>query len=383
MIKHNYNSKFVILGGGIAGLSAAIALKKIGIRPLVIEASPEFNPSGAGIVIALNALEAYKILGIYEELCKAGNPVSQMSIYDKHGRVISRTHTEVFGRNQFNLPIHRSALHRVLLSHIDPSWLIQGKRSKIVLNSGKGYDIVFDDMTSIKADYIIVAEGIHSVTRQQFIPGSTERYSGYTCWRGVTTLPGIKIHEASETWGENGRFGMVPLADDQVYWFAVKNSPPDDPRMESFKAHDLEKLFAGYHEPISRIIRATPDDQILWNDIYDLKPVQQYVFGNIVMIGDAAHAATPNMGQGACQAIEDAVVLAHCLKVKTDVQEAFVSYEQKRLKRTHFVVNQSWRMGKMAQMEDKKMIAIRNFVFRALPDKILNRQLQKVYEFNM
>lgn len=377
------NVHFVILGGGIAGLTAAIALRKIGLQPVVVEASPEFNPAGAGLVIALNALEAYRYLGIYEELCKAGKPISQMSIYDQQGKLISRTNTEAFGNNQFNLPIHRASLHRVLLSQLDPSMVITGKKSKIVMNSANGYDIVFEDGTSINADYIIVAEGIHSVTRKQFMPQSTERYSGYTCWRGIATIPGLNIHEASETWGENGRFGIVPLANDQVYWFAVKNAKSGDPSMQSMKSRDLIKIFGEYHDPVSRIIFSTPDDQIFWNDIYDLKPVKQYVFGNIVMIGDAAHATTPNLGQGACQAIEDAVILAYCLKEKPVVYDAFMDFEQKRLKRTHYVVNQSWKMGRMAQMEDKRLIAIRNFLFRAMPEKIIYRKLQKVYEFSI
>jgi 2-polyprenyl-6-methoxyphenol hydroxylase-like FAD-dependent oxidoreductase len=268
------------------------------------------------------------------------------------------------------------------LSQIDASSVIRGKRSKYILNSGNGYDIVFEDGSTINAGYIIVAEGIHSAIRQQFLPHSKERYSGYTCWRGVATIPGLNIQEASETWGKNGRFGIVPLENDKIYWFAVKNAKQNDPEMKSCKTSDLLEMFRGYHNPVRTIIQSTPDDQILWNDIFDLKPVERYVFRNIVLIGDAAHATTPNLGQGACQAIEDAVVLANCLKEDIQVQDAFLSFERKRMKRTHYMVNQSWKMGKMAQLEDKILIAIRNFVFRITPDAIFNRQLQKVYEFN-
>ena len=383
MENRNSHTQFVILGGGIAGLTTAIALKKIGIQALVIEAASDFNPAGAGIVLAVNALTAYQQLGIYDELCKAGNPIRQMSIYDQNRKVISRTNTEVFGKNQFNLPIHRSALHSVLLSQIKASSVIRGKRSRIILNSSNGYTIVFKDGSTINANYIIVAEGIHSVTRQQFLPNSTERYSGYTCWRGVATIPGLNIQEASETWGKNGRFGIVPLGDEGIYWFAVKNAKQNDPEMKLCKSTELSEMFRGYHDPIRTIIRSTPDDQILWNDIFDLKPVKQYVFGNVVMIGDAAHATTPNLGQGACQAIEDAVILANCLKENVQVRDAFSSFESKRIKRTHYVVNQSWKMGKMAQMEDEILIAIRNFVVRLIADKFIYRQLQKVYEFSV
>ena len=377
----NSSPKFVILGGGIAGLTAAIALNKIGIDAVVVEAAPEFKPVGAGIVLAVNALKAYQHLGIYDQLCQAGNPIRQMSFYDQYGKLLKRTHTDLLSNNQFNLPIHRASLHRVLLSQIDETSIITGKKSKIILNAAHGYDIVFEDGSSLNADYIIVAEGIHSTARKQFLPQSATRYSGYTCWRGVVKVPGLDIQEASETWGKNGRFGIAPIGEGQIYWFAVKNARANDQHMRSLKTSDLLKIYSEYHEPIVSIIRATPDDQLLWNDIYDLKPVEQYVFGNIVMIGDAAHATTPNLGQGACQAIEDAFVLAKCLKENSEVREAFAAFERKRIKRTHYVVNQSWKMGKVAQLENNTLIGLRNFMFRAMPDSLFNRQLQKVFTF--
>lgn len=382
MEAQNSTPKFVILGGGIAGLTAAIALKKIGIDVKIIEAAPEFNPVGAGIVLAVNALKAYEYLGIYDELCKAGNPISQMSIYDQKGKLINRTNTEMFGEGRFNLPIHRASLHKVLLSRLDESSVIKGKKSKIILDDRNDYTIAFEDGSSIKANYIIVAEGIHSATRQQFLPRSVKRYSGYTCWRGVANIPGLKIHEATETWGKNGRFGIVPLGGGKIYWFAVKNASRNDQNMRTLKSQDLLQIFKGYHDPIISIIRSTPDDQILWSDICDLKPVDKYAFGNIVMIGDAAHATTPNLGQGACQAIEDAVILAKCLTENSIVQEAFAVFEKQRIKRTHFVVNQSWRMGKVAQLENEALIGIRNCIFRLVPDRVFNRQLQNVYNFS-
>ena len=375
-------STFAIIGGGIAGLTAAIALKRIGVDATIIEASNEFDMVGAGIVLAPNALKAYQYLDVYDELIKTGNPIRQMSIYNQRGKLLSRNNTETYGKGLFSLSIHRAMLHRILLTQLDESFIIKGKRSKSILDRQNGFEIVFEDGSSVMANYIIAADGIHSPVRQQYLPQSTKRYSGYICWRGVTNVPGLKLREASETWGKNGRFGIVPLGNEQIYWFAVKNADINDQHIRSLKRKDLLELYKGYADPIAYIIQSASDDEIFCNDIYDLKPVEKYAFGNIVLIGDAAHATTPNLGQGACQAIEDAVVLVKCLQENSIVHEAFLYFEEKRIKRTHSVVDRSWMMGKVAQWDNATLAGLRNTILRIIPDSVINKQLQDLYKID-
>lgn len=372
---------FTILGGGIAGLTAAIALKKIGIEAKVYEGAPEFKPVGAGIVLAANALRAYQHIDLYNNLKNSGHSISEMSIKDHKGKVITKTSTKGLKNSLDNLAILRADLHDILLSQINDSQITTGKRSKDLEYIDNKYKVLFDDNTLLETDYLIVAEGIHSPIRSQVFPEGKIRYSGYTCWRGLTDN-NLNIKEPSETWGSKGRFGLVPIGNNQIYWFACKNAEKDSVLMKAFTVDDLHENFKDYHFPISEVIKNTPVDQLIWNDIIDLKPIPQYAFGNLVLIGDAAHATTPNMGQGACMAIEDAVILAECLKDKSSVKDAFLDFEKKRIKRTHHIVNQSWKTGQIAQLENKFIAKIRNMAFRAIPSRIMDKQIEKIYNIS-
>lgn len=370
---------FAIIGGGIAGLTTAIALKGLGIRSAVFEASPVMEPVGAGITLAFNALKALKYLGIYDRVASAGQLFHRMTIYDKQGRVINRMDTRVI-EGAVNLAIHRADLHRSLLAELEPENIFTGKRSAAIRKVADGYEVDFEDSTQLHAENVIVAEGIHSVIRNEIIPDARIRYAGYTCWRGITGN-NLNIREPSETWGPEGRFGMVPVGDNKVYWFACKKAPENSALMKDYGTKELCREFKEYHSPIGELIRATPPDQIIWNDIIDLEPVARYAFDNLLLVGDAAHATTPNMGQGACLAIEDAVVLRECLRQNSLINEAFRCFERKRLKRTHAIVKQSWRLGKVAQWENIKLGGLRNAIFRILPQFIYRHQLEKVYNF--
>ena len=135
----------------------------------------------------------------------------------------------------------------------------------------------------------------------------------------------------------------------------------------SFKNEELLHCFQGFHHPVAAIIRSTPPGRIIWNDIIDLKPLKKFAFGNILLMGDAAHATTPNMGQGACMAIEDAAVLMQCMEQNRSVHTAFMQFEKKRLARTTTIVKNSWTLGRIAQLENKFLIALRNSLVRHTP----------------
>jgi 2-polyprenyl-6-methoxyphenol hydroxylase-like FAD-dependent oxidoreductase len=191
-------------------------------------------------------------------------------------------------------------------------------------------------------------------------------------------LAGLAV--ASETWGTDGRFGIVPLAGNKIYWFACINAGQNDPVLPQFKMTDLQRVFRHFHEPVVSILENTRDADLIWNDISDLKPIPHFAFGNVVLVGDAAHATTPNLGQGACQAIEDAVVLADELSRHSDPAEAFAAFERRRLRRTHFIVNTSRKLGTIAQLSQPWLAGLRNTFFRLLPESVNERQMRTLLE---
>lgn len=373
---------FTIVGAGIAGLTTAIALKQRGIDTVIFEAVPEIKGIGAGIALAANAMKALQKIGIAGDVIKAGSLLPSFTIYDANGRIINTTDSRSAGEKYGleNLTIHRAALHEVLLSKIDPKCIHTGKRLTDIEQKEDSIVLYFEDGSMHTASYLVAADGIRSAVRQKMLPAAVPRYAGYTCWRAVIDNGLFNLNETSETWDSRGRFGLVPLKENKLYWFACINAPQEDKRMKHFTTGDLYRHFASFHYPVPQVLKATQDEQLVWNDIIDLKPVSRYAFGNILLTGDAAHATTPNLGQGACQAIEDAVILADELVQHANTVQAFRSFEKRRIKRTHNIINVSRKIGKMAQLENPFLAGIRNFMLRSLPAKVKERQLRKLYE---
>lgn len=374
--------KIGILGAGIAGLTTAIALHKIGLESIVLEAAEVIKPVGAGLGLGANAIKAFKKLGIAQEVMEAGQLLSAFRINDRHGKVITHTNSVLTSQKYGpdNFVIHRAALHEVLLSHVPSDRIHLNKKGVRFEYVDDRIKVYFSDQTTELFDYLIVADGIHSSIRQQLLPGSKPRYAGYTCWRAVIDYSDYKVLEAFETWGINGRFGAVPLPGNSVYWFACVNASANDPKMKAITPADLALIFKNYHAPIPNLLAQTPVANLIWSDISDLVPLKKYAFENVLLIGDAAHATTPNLGQGACQAIEDAVILANEIVAQSDIPKAFTAFEAKRVPRTHFIINQSRLLGRVAQADNRLSAALRNFLLRALPDSFNEKQLEKLYK---
>lgn len=373
--------KVAIAGAGIAGLTTAIALKQKGFEVLVFEAAPAIKPIGAGIGLSANAIKAFERLGIKQAIISRGRFLPAFTICDEQGKVITRTNSmqlsHEFGDDNF--AIHRAALHEVLLSYLAPDELVLNKRVVNITDHEYEVNVFFADGTSYEADCLVAADGIHSPTRKQLVPGSIPRYAGYTCWRGIIRDAPVHIEEASETWGLKGRFGIVPLPGNSIYWFACINSSQNNETMKHFTIEQLREHFMDYHKPVPEILNASQTEDMIWNDIIDHAPIKRYAYAKVLLVGDAAHATTPNMGQGACQAIEDAVILADELDKNRNIPEAFSSFEKRRMERTHMVVNTSAMIGKVAQTDNKLLAALRNVVMRALPQSFSKRQLKKLY----
>jgi 2-polyprenyl-6-methoxyphenol hydroxylase-like FAD-dependent oxidoreductase len=366
-----------IIGGGIAGLTTALALKKVGIEAHVFEASEQLKPVGAGLGLGANAMKAFKVLGIYDDVVRNGNILPSFSIYDDRGNIITKTTFDKVAEIG-SFAIHRAQLHQLLVSQLDPATIHCGKRIRSIENTDFGVKLLFYDGSTHFVNYLIVADGIHSTTRQKLVQTANIRYSGYTCWRAVIDNTQPRIMEPSEIWGAAGRFGIVPLADNRLYWFACVNAAANDPVYKRFRVADLRARFAQYPMAIPEIISQTKDNDLIHNDVADIEPLRQFAFGRIVLIGDAAHATTPNMGQGACQAIEDAIVMAQCLSANADYEKAFVAFEKRRLVRTKWITQTSEKIGRMAQLENRLLISLRNTLLRFLPASASEKQQRRL-----
>lgn len=377
-------NKFAIAGGGIGGLTLAIAMQQKGFDVTVYENAPHLKPLGAGLGLAANAVKAFAEIGIAAEVLDAGRIIKKIRIKDERGSIILETDSEKISAKYGvvnNFTIHRADLHTILQARLKEGTIQLGRGCVDFTQDSDGVTIHFNDQTTARADYLIACDGIHSEIRKKLLPGSIPRYAGYTCWRGVVQDPlfGMNMEETTETWGAEGRFGVVPLANNRVYWFACLSSEENNAAMKAYTTKELLSHFGNFHFPIPELLSRTPADKLIWNDIIDLKPIQQFAFNRVALLGDAAHATTPNMGQGACMAVEDAVVLANCIENGPSAVQAFKDYESKRIGRTTRIVNTSRTMGRIAQLENPFLIRLRNMIFRMTPEKTLEKQMQFIY----
>ncbi len=375
---------YIITGGGIAGLTAAHALLQKGFDVQVYERSPQLREEGAGLGISANAMMAMREIGLEDALLSKGKTVSSIDILSSNGRFLTKA-----SPGQMNtafptesITIHRMALLKSLAEKL-PSGVVQtGKQAVKATQTASGVRVTFADGSEATGQAMIAADGIGSVIRKQLEPTIKPRFAGYTAWRGVLKDP-LQLDKILEMWGPNGRVGIVPLNGGYIYWFVCINARENDPRMKEFTSEELSKQFESYKGPAAELIRNTAPEDLLWTDIYDLPPLSHYAFGRIVLIGDAAHATTPNLGQGAGQAMEDAVILAHFLAKEPSIIAALKSFEKVRIKRTQRVTRISRRIGTAAQLSSPAICGMRNMVMRVAPQILIENQLKFLFEADL
>lgn len=369
-----------IIGAGIGGLTTAIALEQKGIKTRIFEQAEQIKPVGAGIILANNAMQVYEKLGLRKIIEENGNPISSMNITKSNLNSLSKIDLTYFEQkhNTKNIAIHRGTLQQILIDKLKSTEInLNHKLSSIVENTN-GYDLEFENGEQIKSSTVLGADGLNSVVRQNLFLNNSIRNANQICWRGVTEyeLPIKFRNELNEAWGKSERFGFVQIAENKVYWYALKSFKKNK---NEFSINDLEQYFSDYNLTIKDIIKSTKKDQINTAEISDLKPTNIWYKENVCLIGDSAHATTPNMGQGACQAIEDAFVLSECLD-KYGITRAFSEYQKLRLPKAHQVVKASWVVGKMAHIKNPILIGLRNQMLRLTPSSVNRKQNEQIFQ---
>src|ERR671911_355597 len=335
----------MIVGGGIGGLVAALALGRAGLEVVVFERAPQLREVGAGISLWANATRALKGLGVYEEIRASGAAEIGGELRSWRGEMFLRIPAEDL-RARFgeaNLAVHRADLQGALFSALPPATVRLGAELTGFEQAGEGVLARFADGREERGDLLVGADGIHSSVRAQLFGRRPPRYAGYTAWRGVADAGegGLPEGVGLNLWGRGSEFGLVGIGRGRFYWFATKNAREGEAEGAAGRRREVLYLLAGWYQPARAAVEATADSKILRNDIYDREPLRDWGVGRVTLLGDAAHPMTPNLGQGACQAIEDALVLARCFDGGDDVPASLRLYEGRRVRRTAGIVRRS------------------------------------------
>ena len=361
-------AKVIVIGAGIGGLTAAIALRQRGIDVEVYERSPVLSDVGAGISLWANALKALHQLGLKAPLDAMSFTSDEGAVRTVSGAVLTSTSAREFTA-RFGMPVtvfHRAELLDVLRDAARGVPVHLDHDCREVTQDADRVSVRFGSGRRAQADVAVGADGLRSAVRASLaIPGEV-RYSGYTAWRGIAPFRTASLL-AGETLGRGQRFGLVPISGDRVYWYATDNVHEGEREEPGRAKARLTEMFSRWHAPIPALIEATEAGAILRNDIYDRDPVDRWGEGRVTLLGDAAHPMTPNLGQGGCQAIEDALVLARCLAEGGSVEASLRRYEALRIPRTRFIVKASRRIGRAFQIESPILCRLRNLGIRMTP----------------
>lgn len=369
-----------IIGAGIGGLTTAIALKRKNINARIFEQAEALKPVGAGIILANNAMQVYDRLGLRKEIVDNGHYISSINLTDRQLNPISKTNLKHFEDKYGvqNIAIHRAKLQQILASQVKDNLTLNHRLQKIEKTDG-GLNLEFNNNIKIQSKNIIAADGINSIVRKMIFKTGEIRDAHQICWRGIADfdMPKKYQHELNEAWGLGDRFGFVKIDDSKVYWYALKDSNSN----KKTSVEELHQEFKDYNPLVIDIIKNTPVSSIHTAKIEDLKPMSTWHQDNICLIGDAAHATTPNLGQGACQAIEDAHCLANCLDLK-NLNSSFQRFQKLRMPKAHRIVNTSWTLGKVSHWKNPIAVKVRNGLMKLTPESINRRQSAKIFELD-
>ena len=373
----------VICGAGIGGLTAGIALRQRGFDVRIYERAAKLEPAGAGITVQVNAMRVMQRLGIADAIAAAGALVDGGAIRRSDGRVL-RSMDQAGLAERYGAPfvaIHRSRLQDVLLDAFGAERVTTGAAVTAVTATPAGATVTLGDGGTVEAAIVVGADGLRSTIRGALFGPEPLRAAEQTSWRGICPRAAAGEALGGETWGRGARFGFVQISAAQVYWYAVMDNAAAPP--ESADQHAaLVDFYRSWHAPIADMLGATDPAGVLRTELFDRPPSTDWGRDAVTLLGDAAHPMTPNLGQGGCQAIEDAWVLAREL-ARDPSPASLRRYEAARQPRTRRFVDESWRFGKVSQSSNPLLIGVRNFAMGMLPESMMQRSLAWSFDFDL
>jgi FAD-dependent urate hydroxylase len=363
--------RILVVGGGIGGLCLAAALHRQGFAPELVERSPAWPAVGAGIALHANGVRVLRGLGLGEAIDRATAVLPRWTFLDQWGEPLCETDLEaLWGEVGPCLGITRVRLQEILL---DGAAAVPHRLGAAVtaLREGERVEVGFGDGSWSDYDLVVGADGIYSTVRRLAVSPAEPDYAGTMAWRSVVPTRPPGVDGLMVLMGEGCFFGLVPVGDGQTYGFAGLDSERfDDPpagRLERFRAR-----FAGFGDPVPAYLEALEGDQQLHAGPIEWVDLDRWHQGRVVLIGDAAHAAPPHMGEGGSMAMEDAVVLAEELRAAPTVEDALDRYERRRRPRADWVQQQS-RIAATAWVLPPE---VRNAALRGRGDRMLRERYQ-------
>ena len=379
------NLKVIVVGGGIGGLTVALALQRDGHDVTVAEAARDVAHVwvGGGLHAWHNTMHALQQIGIAREVEAAGHVVTRAEFATRSGRVLAAWPVADIARRVGapTVDLGRGDLLRVLGGPLAPGTVRTGLVFDRFDQDETGVTVHFANGQEARGDVLIGADGIRSAVRRQLLGPIQPRSAGYAVWGGIVdfdrsrTRPGV----FRLMYHRDNRIGYHRIGQDHLCWFATANIRPRDPDPPEGHKPFLLEAFRGWQEPVEAIIAATDEAVIRRRDMFALPPLKRWGKGRVTLLGDAAHAMTFDLGQGAGQAIEDAAVLARCLRQGNDVASSLRAYEEQRRRRTASLQTASWWIGQINRWESRLMSAFRTHLVTFL----LNGPVRKQHERNM
>jgi 2-polyprenyl-6-methoxyphenol hydroxylase-like FAD-dependent oxidoreductase len=371
------NKRIAVVGAGIAGLASAVGLHRRGHAVTVLEQRTDTS-SGAGISIWPNALAALDQLGLGDAVRAAGGRITAGAARWHDGTWLRRPQTERIVRalGEPLVVVQRSALRDVLAGALPAGALQYGLAATELATAGDGVRLHLSDGSARTVDAVVGADGTHSVVARHLNGPLKRRYVGYTAWRGVAAYA-LDPDLAGKTLGPGVETGHVPMGPDLTYWFATERAPAARRAPEQELAY-LRAKFARWAEPLPSILAATAADDVLRDDLYDRTPARCWARGPIVLVGDAAHPMRPHLGQGGCQGLEDAAILAAFVDQAPDLAAAFARFASFRRRRVTSVVRESAMLGRAVNVRPDLLSTALTRATAMVPDFILMRHLASV-----
>ena len=369
-----------VVGSGIGGLCSAVGLQRAGADVLVFEQATDLRPGGSGLSVFANGVRAMDALGVgdrFREIASAEVRELRGGQRRPDGSWLSTMPMDALAELRV---VDRTDLHGMLEAELHDGTLVPGTVVTDARPDGTLVRRGADGRESCdRFDLIVAADGLRSTVRATWPDDPGVRYAGYSAWRGITEHAMDLRGEAGETWGVGHRFGMAPLADGRVYWFAVATMPAEQTFPD--EAATLRERFGHWHDPIPALIDVTRADRIRRLPISELaRRLGSFRRGRIVLLGDAAHAMTPNLGQGGGQAMEDAATLAVLLasagSSSREAPDAMLTrYDTLRRPRSQLVAKRSRAVGRLAHVRGRAASGLRDFVVSRTPQRALRRRL--------
>jgi 2-polyprenyl-6-methoxyphenol hydroxylase-like FAD-dependent oxidoreductase len=367
----------VVVGAGIAGLATAVALQRRGHRVTIIEERTDTS-TGAGISIWPNALAALDEIGLGDAVRESGGRVSAGAMRWRDGSWLRHPSPEriTHALGEPLVVVRRSVLMSLLADALTDGTIDSGCPASEFVATAEGVRITLADGSTRHADGVVGADGIGSVVARHLNGAMSHRYAGYTAWRGIAEYA-LDADLSGETMGMGTEFGHVPLGPDHTYWFGTERSA-EGRSAPGGELTYLRSKYGGWAQPIPALLAATDPACVLRNDLYDRTEARQWSRGSVVLVGDAAHPMRPHLGQGGCQGLEDAAILAHCIEQADDLPTAFARFAAFRRPRVRALVRESRFLGDLVNLRPAFVGAAVMRASAALPETVLTRHLASI-----